>query len=90
MLKIVEKLEAILTTTPADRGSYCSDCGGLSIEDAINALHTLDHQGTVLTVDEANAVFDGIAEGEEACRRCGEPTLAGALRDDMLAADEQK
>ena len=41
-------------------------------------------------MDEANAVFEGIVEGEEACRRCGEPTFAGALRRDMLAADEQK
>jgi hypothetical protein len=56
----------------------------------MNALHTLDHQGTILTVDEADAVFDGIDEGEAACRRCGEPTLAGALREDMLVADEQK
>jgi hypothetical protein len=38
----LERLEAALTTTPADRGSYCPDCGGLPGEEAILALDTLD------------------------------------------------
>ena len=68
---------------------YCRDCGGLSGEEAILALNTLDRQGTLLTMDEAKAVFGAIAESEAACQSCGEPTLAGALGN-MLAEDEQE
>jgi hypothetical protein len=69
----LDLLESAITgkASPADRGSHCSQCGGVTIDEAI-----LDE--TVL--DEA---------ASDHCRRCGELTLVGTLRD-MLAADEQK
>jgi hypothetical protein len=89
MNRRLERLEVTLTATPADRGSYCRDCGGVAGEEAILALHTLDSNGTLMSVDDANATFDTLAGGHATCRRCGEQTLAGTLLG-MLAADEQK
>jgi hypothetical protein len=82
------RLECATSRSLADRASYCPQCGGMGCEDAMLALDTLDRQGTRMTVDEANAVFDNLGEGDATCCRCGEPTLVGTLRD-MLAADEQ-
>ena len=45
--KRLERLESAITVSHADRGSCCPDCGGLGIEDAMNALHTLDQDGTI-------------------------------------------
>jgi hypothetical protein len=83
------RLECATSRSLAERGSYCPQCSGITIEDAMLALDTQDRQGTRMTVDEANAVFDNLGEGDAACRRCGELTLVGTLRH-MLAADEQK
>jgi hypothetical protein len=85
----LERLEATLTATPADRGSYCPQCGGINIEDALLVQHTLAENGAMMGRDQAEAVCSALEAAEGTCRRCGDVTLAGALLD-MLAADEQK
>jgi hypothetical protein len=72
MNRRLERLEVTLTATPADRGSYCPQCSGITIEDAL--------RDDAILADAAS----------DHCRRCGELTLIGWLRRDMLAADEQK
>jgi hypothetical protein len=44
----LEKLEAIETATPADRGSYCPQCGGITIDDALRDDAVLDEAASDL------------------------------------------
>jgi hypothetical protein len=62
-----------------DRGSYCRDCGGITIEDALVARRTTRKGGTRQTPAEAEAIYQAMAVGEDHCRRCGTETLAGTL-----------
>jgi hypothetical protein len=79
----LERLEATVTATvtPGNRGAYCRACGGLTIEDAFNALDTLDADTQGMTAEAAQAVDDALEVGEPTCRRCGDVTLYGALLD---------
>jgi hypothetical protein len=76
----IERLEATVTAaaTPENPGAYCRACGGLTIEDAFNAIDTLDRSGTYMTAEAARAVYDALGAGEATCRRCGDVTLYGA------------
>lgn len=38
----LSRLEASLTATPTDQGSYCRRCGGITIEDAIRDASILN------------------------------------------------
>jgi hypothetical protein len=66
--------EAVLNATPADRGSYCPQCGGITITDAMLAQHSLEENGASMRRNEAEAVYRALETGEDTCRRCGEPS----------------
>lgn len=76
------RLEEALPVAAADRGSYCLDCGGLTIEDAFLLMHA---PGDTALDAEAAAVADALALSADRCVRCGELTLIGALRKDPIA-----
>jgi hypothetical protein len=76
----LDRLEAAMMASPADRGSYCRNCGGLTIEDALLARNTLKKGGNRMAPDDAENVYAALDAGEPACRRCGGKTLVGALR----------
>ena len=86
----LEKLEAVVTVTPEDPGSYCRDCGGLRIDEVMLAIDTLDRADTHsahMTADAAKAVCEALAAGKDTCRRRGAQTLSGCLREDLRAED---
>jgi hypothetical protein len=77
------RLEASVTVAPEVRGSYCRDCGGLEITDAILA-HDARKKDSYnrMSAEDAGSVYAALNAGEESCRRCGARTLVGALRRD--------
>jgi hypothetical protein len=56
-------------------------CGGLSIDDALSALDTIDDGRTDVSREAAEATSNALDVSESGCRRCGEPTLGGTLRE---------
>jgi hypothetical protein len=85
----LKNLEAVLTEKRADRSSYCRDCGGLTIDEVLNATETLETAGTPTSREEAEVVLAALDQGESCCRRCGQKTLTGALSEcDVGGTDE--
>lgn len=60
------RLESAISSSRADRGSYCRDCGGMTIDEALS-----------LSDDEASE-WEEVAM---VCRRCGRITLFGVLAE---------
>jgi hypothetical protein len=64
----LEQLEGTASRTD-NRGSYCHECGGLTIEDWFHA-------------EDDASVMTTWGEALDTCLRCSGQTVAGALRDD--------
>jgi hypothetical protein len=79
----LSKLEAAFPD-PDQAGRRCRDCGGVTIDDALNARYVFKH-GTGYkrgqTVEWAEAVMVAIDAGSPTCERCGAKTLHGAIAD---------
>jgi hypothetical protein len=84
----LKNLEAVLARPPADRSSYCRDCGGMTIEEALTASETLETVRERVSRREAKAVLAALDEGEPSCRRCGRETLAGALSESDVGGND--
>ncbi len=73
----VAQLEDKLVGRTDEPGTYCGRCGGLTIDQVLNASEMEDCSA----LGEGGTVLNWLDHGESSCRRCGSPTLAGTLAD---------